>query len=397
MWSGPGNLRCALLRHLRRLGVERRRQHHSRRFGERRPRGGLGRVDSPAQRGVCRLQRTLLAAVPGPRDPAAGRRMATGSVGLLQVRGAAERVGIRVRGSALRSGTVQRVAPRPGRGAASTPGRIRPTPSAALCSPQGRVGCTRFCTTHITTSGDLSSSNGLPHNVNQLNAVLKELEAYRAEGATVIIAGDFNAQPSYRRLDNWYSGELDVPANQDNAGSYRELDDNDSAHCRGFGEWTAAGAPGALPPCAGSESRCTVATADGCGKIDLIFVREDRIVGDYTSDSLAISSSCGWSRERPGEYPAGSCSDHRIVTGTVRVLTGPYQSSREALSGPALNSPLSTPGAARRTRSRRSARPRRAATPARAARGASGCRPDRRRPASTTAATRMIRLSSIEW
>jgi endonuclease/exonuclease/phosphatase family metal-dependent hydrolase len=247
-----------------------------------------------------------------------------------------------------------------------------------LCAPLRDESGVRFCTTHITTSGDLSSSNGLPHNVNQLNAVLKQLEAYRADGATVVIAGDFNAQPSYRRLDNWYSSGLDVPANQDNAGSYRELDDNDSAHCRGFGEWTAAGPPGALPPCAGSESTCTVAAADGCGKIDLIFVREDRIVGDYTSDSLAISSSCDRARDRDRdrseEYSAGSCSDHRIVTGTVRVLTGPYEPSREALSGPALNSPWSTPGAARRTRSRRSARPRRAVTPARAARGASGCR-----------------------
>ncbi|GAB3965809.1 hypothetical protein GCM10027615_11620 [Plantactinospora veratri] len=40
----------------------------------------------------------------------------------------------------------------------------------------------------------------------------------------------------------------------------------------------------------------------------MIFVRENRIVGTYTGDSLSVSTACG-----------GACSDHRILIGTVTV------------------------------------------------------------------------------
>ena len=243
-----------------------------------------------------------------------------------------------------------------------------------LCAALADEPGVRFCTTHITTSGDPSPRNGRPHNVNQLDTVLQRLEAYRAAGMTVVIAGDFNAQPSYRRLDRWYSSGLDGPANRGNVGRYRELDDDDSRHCRGYGEWTAAGAPGAAPPCAGTGTRCTGAQTDGCGKIDLIFVREDRIVGGYTGDSLDIATTCRDVPEQPDVHPAGACSDHRIVTGTVTVLTEPSDPLRHRSGGWSLSSRPSALAAATTTRWRRSARPRRGATGVRAGRGASAFR-----------------------
>ncbi|WP_306318272.1 MULTISPECIES: hypothetical protein [unclassified Streptomyces] len=41
-----------------------------------------------------------------------------------------------------------------------------------------------------------------------------------------------------------------------------------------------------------------------------MFVREDRIVGAYSADSLAISTAC---------TGVSACSDHRIVVGAVTV------------------------------------------------------------------------------
>ena len=261
------------------------------------------------------------------------------------------------------------------------PAEVRTLPSDGsdqarllLCAALADEPGVRFCTTHITTRGDLSPRNGRPHNVNQLGTVLQRLEEYRADGLTVVTAGDFNAQPSYRRLDGWYSSRLDVPANRGNVGRYRELDDDDPRHCRGYGEWTAAGAPGAPPPCAGTGTSCTSAQTDGCGKIDLIFVREDRIVGGYTGDSLDIATTCREVLELPDVHPAGACSDHRIVTGTVTVLTEPPDPLRQPSGGWSLSSRPWALAAATTTQWRRSARPRRAATAVRAGRGASAFR-----------------------
>ncbi|MFS0696164.1 endonuclease/exonuclease/phosphatase family protein [Streptomyces nitrosporeus] len=159
-----------------------------------------------------------------------------------------------------------------------------------LCAPLADGTGHRFCTTHITTNQSF--------NVAQLEAVRQKLEDYHAAGGTVLTAGDFNAQPHYGRLNSYYAPSLDVPANSDNTGAYRELDDNDPAHCPGYGEWTAQGTPGAAPPCGGNA------------KIDLIFVRESALAGPYSGDSLAISTSC---------TGVAACSDHRIVVGTVTV------------------------------------------------------------------------------
>ncbi|MEU9201117.1 endonuclease/exonuclease/phosphatase family protein [Streptomyces sp. NPDC048332] len=159
-----------------------------------------------------------------------------------------------------------------------------------LCAPLADGTATRFCTTHITTQQSF--------NVAQLEAVRQKLEAYHAAGQTVLIAGDFNAQPNYGRLNSFYAPSLDVPNNGNNTGAYRELDDNDTGNCLGYGEWTAEGTPGTAPPCGGKA------------KIDLIFVRESSLAGSYSGDSLAISTAC---------TGVAACSDHRIVIGTVTV------------------------------------------------------------------------------
>jgi endonuclease/exonuclease/phosphatase family metal-dependent hydrolase len=161
-----------------------------------------------------------------------------------------------------------------------------------LCAPLERRPHMRFCTTHITTSNEVI--NGIKINKRQLDHVLARLEAFHGAGDTVVIAGDFNAQPDYGRLDGWYSASLSHANNRSNTGAYRELDDTHPG-CPGYGETTTA--PG------NTEGPC------GLGKkIDLIFARENRIVGSYSGDSLTIPSGCG-----------GRCSDHRILTGTVTV------------------------------------------------------------------------------
>ncbi|GAA2854925.1 hypothetical protein Acy02nite_73480 [Actinoplanes cyaneus] len=165
-----------------------------------------------------------------------------------------------------------------------------------------------FCTTHITTS-NVVASNGKKHNENQLDFVRDRMEDFNDVGDTALIAGDFNAQPNYGRLNGWYSPSLNVANNNGNTGAYRELDDNDSGNCLGYGEWTATGTPGTTPPCG------------GLSKIDLIFARQSRIVGGYSGDSLSISTGCS-GVAATDDYPAGSCSDHRITIGTVTVSVG---------------------------------------------------------------------------
>ncbi|MFG1842082.1 endonuclease/exonuclease/phosphatase family protein [Micromonospora sp. NPDC049175] len=161
-----------------------------------------------------------------------------------------------------------------------------------LCAPLEARPHLRFCTTHITPSNAVI--NGKNINVTQLDEVRGRIDSFAANGDTVLIAGDFNAQPHYGRLDSWYSTTLNTPNNGANTGAYRELDDTDS-RCPGYGETTVYDG--------NTEGLC------GQGKkIDLIFVRNDRIAGSYSGDSLAISTTCG-----------GPCSDHRIVIGTVTV------------------------------------------------------------------------------
>ncbi|HIV58823.1 MAG TPA: endonuclease/exonuclease/phosphatase family protein [Candidatus Stackebrandtia faecavium] len=159
-----------------------------------------------------------------------------------------------------------------------------------LCAPLEKQPTMRFCTTHITTSNEVIDGEKI--NTTQLRFVNKKMLEYNKDKAA-IIAGDFNAQPSYGRMNHWYSPNADSEYNGNNSGQFRELDDTDK-RCVGYGEHTTAGTN---PP-----SPCP----DTHKKIDMIFAHEDHIVGSYSGDSLAISQKCG-----------GPCSDHRIVTGTV--------------------------------------------------------------------------------
>lgn len=159
-----------------------------------------------------------------------------------------------------------------------------------LCAPLLNTPHMRWCTTHVTTSSEIGA-DGFAANVRQLRFIQQHLLDWHDAGDTVLIGGDFNAQPHYGRLNRFYAPSVDTAVNGDNRGVHRELDDLD-VRCLGHGERTVADPTGG--PC------------DTGVKIDLFFAREDEIVGSYDSDSLAISQSCG-----------GACSDHRIVIGEV--------------------------------------------------------------------------------
>jgi endonuclease/exonuclease/phosphatase family metal-dependent hydrolase len=171
-----------------------------------------------------------------------------------------------------------------------------------LCATLAAVPTIRFCTTHLTTSEARSAA--------QLNAVLGQLESWHNNGESVLLAGDFNVQPNDVSLNNWYSPSVDTANNSDNQGLYRELDDQDRLSCPGYGEATTVGAIGAGNPC--ETTRNSV-------KLDMVFVRENRISGSYHVDALPIATSCRGTSATPN-YPAGSCSDHRIMVGEVTVL-----------------------------------------------------------------------------
>lgn len=163
-----------------------------------------------------------------------------------------------------------------------------------LCAPLASRVHLRFCTSHVTWVNDVV--NGRRATATQLNEVLSRLESFNAAGDTVLLAGDLNAQPHYPRLDTWYSSAVATAQNASNSGAYRELDDTDP-RCAGYGESTTPGTAG---------GRCGQSA-----KIDMIFVRANRVVGSYSADSLPIPS-CG----------ASPCSDHRILVGTVQVSVG---------------------------------------------------------------------------
>ncbi|MFC5724946.1 endonuclease/exonuclease/phosphatase family protein [Streptomyces gamaensis] len=159
-----------------------------------------------------------------------------------------------------------------------------------LCAPLKDKSHMRFCATHLTFVDAFRKPQG--------DYVRDRLDDYYAKGDTVVVAGDFNMQPDWGRMDEWYSTAVNTPNNGRNTGRYRELDDNDPVNCPGYGESTVSTAdPGDLSPC-------------GTGKkIDFIFVREDRIAGEYSAHALAPSTACG----------GGLCSDHRVLTGSVTV------------------------------------------------------------------------------
>jgi hypothetical protein len=171
------------------------------------------------------------------------------------------------------------------------------------------------CGTHITIDAT-RLADGHPANVDELNAALRTVEGYEAAGWTVLAGGDFNAQPEYVRLHPWYA----AAAGNGGWGHWRELDDTDTS-CAGYGDWTATGTPGAAPMCSGGSTTCTASVTTGCAKIDAEFVRENRVAGPYSEAALGLATSCP---TIPGTaaYPAGACSDHRVVVGTATVGFG---------------------------------------------------------------------------
>ncbi|WP_112246983.1 endonuclease/exonuclease/phosphatase family protein [Kribbella monticola] len=164
-----------------------------------------------------------------------------------------------------------------------------------LCAPLIAQPHLRFCGTHVTPS-QLPTADGRHDNANlaQLQTILSRLEQQNSNGDTTLIAGDFNAQPNFGRLDDWYDSELDTVNNRQNRGQYRELDDTE-ATCPGYGEATTEN---------NNDGPCDQPT-----KIDLMFVRKNHLAGPYSADALAISHNCA----------GAACSDHRIITGTAEL------------------------------------------------------------------------------
>lgn len=111
----------------------------------------------------------------------------------------------------------------------------------------------------------------------------------------VLWGGDLNLHPDDVGLNSIYHQDANSPNNRGNTGRYREADDNDPNHCRGYGERSLPGTTGG--PC-----------REG-GKIDFLFARQNRIVdGDYSGDTFNIPGDC-----------TGACSDHRPVFGRFKV------------------------------------------------------------------------------
>lgn len=183
-------------------------------------------------------------------------------------------------------------------------------PRKMLCAPLATQARMKFCTVHITTSNIVQAGQTDADNVRQLNAVRAVLDGFDTAGETYLVAGDFNAQPHYGRLNGYYAPSADTVNNPNNTGAHRELDDADATYCPGYGEWTADGTPGAIPPCGGKA------------KIDHIFARESRVAGPYSADSLAIATGCTVANPPEGATDPTACSDHRVVVGTVPLLIG---------------------------------------------------------------------------
>lgn len=145
----------------------------------------------------------------------------------------------------------------------------------------------RVCTAHLSPSDTKARV--------QIDKVRSRIEGWwRDQRDTVILAGDLNIEADDPGLNALYSSDANTTHNPNNTGAYRELDDDDHDHCRGYGERSHAGQGG---PC-----------GEG-GKIDFIFARNNRIVnGNYAADSLSVPQDC-----------TGACSDHRALRGTAKL------------------------------------------------------------------------------
>ncbi|MEU6743377.1 endonuclease/exonuclease/phosphatase family protein [Streptosporangium sandarakinum] len=164
-------------------------------------------------------------------------------------------------------------------------------PRKLMCAALRDRPRVRFCTTHAT----FVDAYRLP----QLQAIFGQVDAYRANGDQVILAGDFNVSPDFGRMDRFYSSQVNTPYNRNNTGHYREVDDSDPVNCPGYGETTIEANNGGGPCGKGS-------------KIDMIFVHED----DYVA-----SASTGDAKPSPRSCGGAACSDHRVLIGQVALAS----------------------------------------------------------------------------
>lgn len=182
-----------------------------------------------------------------------------------------------------------------------------------LCAPLRDRPRMKFCTVHITgsnrpmpTAGGSSTKKKI--NGQQLTAVGRVLDSFAKARQVYLVAGDFNAQPDldqYKRLKPLLT-------------KHTELDDANTSHCPGYGNWTA------LPPPRKSKG------PPACGphpKIDLIIARGKLPEGSYSAKALKIPGGCeavGPDDQITLPVTRVNCSDHRILTGraTVQVPTG---------------------------------------------------------------------------
>ncbi|MFF5505255.1 endonuclease/exonuclease/phosphatase family protein [Streptomyces roseolus] len=197
-------------------------------------------------------------------------------------------------------------------------------PNGLLCAPLAARPSMKFCSVHISpisTSDVLAADGktvlvpGKPYGYRQLVELASWLDGSAAAGETYMVAGDFNAQPDYGRLNQFYDEEVNaVPGsvNLGNKGAHRELDDMDSS-CPGHGEETSIN-PADDVPCGKTQP-----------KIDMIFVRTDRLASrDYTADAKSVPDCAGFAKDgKVDPAIATPCSDHRVLIGRATLLVGP--------------------------------------------------------------------------
>lgn len=186
-----------------------------------------------------------------------------------------------------------------------------PVPSGLLCAPLKAYPNMKFCSVHITSV----STTAEPFGYRQLVELQTLLDGFAnvddptKDDKTYMVAGDFNAQPHYSRLDRFYDVALNNTPNSknlENRGNHRELDDTDT-RCLGYGEWTADSTEGAnVPPCGEKP------------KIDMIFVRTDQLAAatEYSADTKTIPN-CREVDSLGKEIANTSrpCTDHRVLMG----------------------------------------------------------------------------------
>lgn len=135
-------------------------------------------------------------------------------------------------------------------------------------------------------------------NVPQLVECRTVMEQYNTDGKTLVLAGDFNAQPHLGRMDTFYHSSLNTPYNSNNRGEYREVMDTAPDPCAGVGPWTGI-QPVPDAPCPGID----------LPKLDYIWVRNSRIAAPYEGRTLGI----------PRDGSCVALSDHRPLLGRVTV------------------------------------------------------------------------------